>query len=142
MTRYVMLARSQGKLYTQRAMAKRECDDSHRWVFVENTAPETESLVRKWLTQRLDGFYCDLQIMYTPHMRLHSAIQARTHIVLQNTPPFAALAKGDEAVTVDAHGMEPVDVAKAIIEATGLNPHLSVYGWPFCLDDVKGDAVR
>ena len=141
MMRYTMPTRSQGALYAQRAMAKMERDDSHRWVFVENTAPETECLVRKWLTQRLDGFYCDLQIMYTPHMRLHPAIRARTHVVLQNTPPVAALAKGDEAVSVDAHGMEPVDVAKAIIKATGLNPHMSVCGWPFCLDDVDGKGV-
>lgn len=27
---------------------------------------------------------------------------------------------------------------KALIKATGLNPHLSVCGWPFCLDDVDG----
>ena len=140
MTRYTMPARSQGALYAQRAMAKRECDDAHRWVFVHSMDPETECLVRKWLLQRLDGFYCDLQIMYTPHVRLHSAMRARTHVVLQNTPPLASLAKGDEAVTVDAHGMEPADVAKAIVKATGSNPHLSVCGWPFCLDDIDGNG--
>lgn len=117
-------------------------NDVHRWIFAHSMDPETEFLVRKWLLQRLDGSYCDLQIMYTPHVRLHSATQARTHIVLQCTPPLASLAKDDEAVSVDAYGMKPVDVAKAIIEATGLNPHLSVCGWPFCLDDVKGDATR
>ena len=142
MTRYTMLARSQGALYAQRAMAKMERDDVHKWVFVHSLTSETEHLVRKWLSQRLDGFYCDLQIMYTPHTRLHSAIQARTHVVLQNTPPLATLAKGDEAVTVDAQGMEPVDVVKNLIKATGLNPHLSVCGWPICLDDVDGDGDR
>lgn len=136
MTRYTMPARSQGALYAQRALAKMECDDVHRWVFVGNMAPETEYLVRNWLFQRLDGFYCDLQVMYTPHVRLRSAMRARTHIVLQNTPPVASLAKGDEAVSVNANGMKPVDAAKAIIKATGLNPHMSVCGWPFCLDDV------
>lgn len=32
--------------------------------------------------------------------------------------------------------MNPRDAAKAIVKATGLNPHLSVCGWPFCLNDV------
>lgn len=81
-----MPARSQGNAFMQRVAARMERDDIHRWVFVENMAPETESLVRKWLRMRLDGFYCDLQVMYTPHVRLHSAIQARTHIVLHNAP--------------------------------------------------------
>lgn len=38
----------------------------------------------------------------------------------------------------DAHRVEqrPRDAVKALVEATGLSPHLSVYGWPFCLNDV------
>lgn len=44
------------------------------------------------------------------------------HIVLNNTPPLPSIARKDEA----------------LIKATGLNPHMSVCGWPFCLDDVDG----
>lgn len=75
-------------------------------------APEVECDVRKWLLQRLNGLYYDLQLMYIPHV--HSIIPARTHIVLNNA----------------------LGTVKALIKATGLNPHLSVYGWPLCLDDV------
>lgn len=114
--------------------------DIHRWVFACNTAPDVETLVRKWLTVRLDGFYCDLQGMYMPHACTRST-QARTHIVLNNTPPLHAMARTDEAVEVDARGLNARDVAKALIKATGLNPHLSVCGWPFCLDDVEGGAM-
>lgn len=135
--RYTMSACSQGKLYTQHAMAALAEKDVHRWIFVENMDPETESLVRKWLFQHLDGFYCDLQVMYTLHLRLHTAIRARTHIVLQNTPPLTTIAQDDEAVEVDARGLTPSDTAKALIKATGLNPQLSVYGWPLCLNDLK-----
>ena len=134
--RYTMSARSQGKLYMQRQRARLTEKNVHRWVFVHGMTPETEFLVRKWLSQRLDGFYCDLQVMYTPHIRLHSAIQSRTHIVLHNAPPLFSMAKDDEAVAVDAHEMKPTETVKAIIKATGLNPHLSVCGWPFCLDDL------
>lgn len=143
-----MSARSQGKSCIQRAMARMECDDVHRWVFVDGLAPEVEYAVRKWLRQRLNGFYCDLQLMYMPHLRLHlhlrSAVQARTHIVLLGPPPLHAMAKGDEAVSVDASGLNALDAVKALIEATGLNPHMFVCGWPFCLDDVddmEGGAV-
>lgn len=40
-----------------------------------------------------------------------------------------------------------LDAMKALIKATGLSPHLSVFGWPFCLvdldgvDDMKGGAM-
>ena len=129
MTRYTMPARSQGKLYTQRTMARLERDDVHRW-----------------LLQRLNAFYCELQVMYTSHVR--STSLARTHVVLNNTPLSASsTAQGDEAVEVDARGLNARDAVKALIKATGLNPHLSVRGWPFCLDDMggvndeEGDAV-
>lgn len=102
MTRYTIPARSKGKLYTQRRQARLTEKDAHRW-----------------LTTRLDNFYCDLQVMYLPHVI--GPTLARTHIVVNNTPPLHAIARTDEAVEVDA---------------TGLVPHLSVYGWPFCLDDV------
>lgn len=96
-TRYTMPARSQGKLYMQRGTASLERDD-------------VETLVRKWLVQRLDGFYCDLQVMYTP--------------------PLHTMARTDEAVEVDARDLNALDTVKAIIKATGLNPHMSVCGWP------------
>lgn len=125
---------SQGKLYAQRLQAER---DTHRWVFVRNLTPEVECDVRKWLLQRLNGFYCDLQVMYTPHV--DSVVRARTHIVLlNNTPALPPMARDDEAVEVNARGLNARDAAKALIKATGLNPHLSVCGWPFCLDDLSG----
>ena len=121
MTLYTMSARLAGK-------------DARRWVFAYNMAPDVETPVRKWLSQRLDNFYCDLQVMYTPHVI--GPTLARTHIVLNNTPPLHAMARTDEARVVDARGLTPRDAAKAIIKATGLNPHMSVCGWPFCLDDL------
>lgn len=45
--RYTMPARSQGNLYMQRAMAR----------LAEKDIP-------RWLITRLDGPYCDLQVMY------------------------------------------------------------------------------
>lgn len=47
--RYTMPARSQGEPYAQRAAARLEREAVHRR-----------------LCQRLDGFYCELQAMYTP----------------------------------------------------------------------------
>lgn len=135
-TRYTMSARSQGKLYAQRQLARLVEKDVHRWVFAYNMAPDVETLVRKWLTTRLVGFYCDLQVMYMP-LVVGPAL-ARTHIVLNNTPPLHTVARNDEVVEVDARG-RPLDVVKALIKATGLNPHMSVCGWPFCLDDM-GDV--
>ena len=131
--RYTIRARSQGKLYMQRRVAEK---DVHRWVFACNMAPDVETLVRKWLTTRLDGFYCDLQVMYMPHVI--GPVLARTHIVLNNTPPLHTMARTDEAVEVDARGLNAREAVKALVKATGLNPHLSVCGWPFCLDDVDG----
>lgn len=106
------------------------------------TSPKKTFTVRKWLVQRLDGFYCDLQVMYAPHV--HPIISARTHIVLNNTPPLPSMARNDEAVSVDGSGLNARDTVKALIKATGLSPHLSVRGWPFCLndvDDMEGGAV-
>lgn len=134
--RYTMSARSQGKLYTQRQQASLVEKDIHRWVFTHNMDPDVETLVRKWLVQRLDGFYCDLQVMYTP--RPIGPTLARTHIVLNNTPSLHEMACTDEAVEVDARGLNPRGAVKAIVKATGLNPHMSVCGWPFCLDDLEG----
>lgn len=132
--RYTIPARSQGKLYAQRTMARLERDDVHRWVFVRDLTPEVECDVRKWLLQRLNGLYCDLQLMYTPHVHLIGL--ARTHIVLNNTPLLPSMARDDEAVEVNARGLSSRDAVKALIKATGLSPHLSVCGWPFCLDDL------
>lgn len=137
MTRYTMPARSQGKLHAQRTMARLGRNDVHRWVFVRDLTPDVECAVRKWLCQRLDSFYCELQLMYTPHVR--STSLARTHIVLNNAPPLPSMARDDEAVEVDARGLNALDAVKALIKATGLNPHLSVCGWPFCLSDL-GDT--
>lgn len=136
MTRYMMPARSQGKAFMQRTAAFLERDDVHRWVFVRNLTPEVECDVRKWLLQRLNSFYCDLQLMYVPHLRLFPVVQARTHIVLNNTPPLLSMARDDEAVDANANGLNARDAAKAVIKATGLNPHLLVCGWPFCLSDL------
>lgn len=54
---------------------------------------------------------------------------ARTHIVLNNTPPLHAMSENDEVVTVDARDLNPGDAVKRLIKATG---------WPFCLDDSDG----
>lgn len=137
-TRYTIPARSQGKLYMQRRVAELAEKDAHRWVFVYNMDPDVEALVRKWLCQRLDGFYCDLQVMYMPHVV--GPVLARTHIVLNNTPPLPSIARTDEVVEVDARDLNPRGAVKAVIKATGLSPHLSVCGWPFCLNDLDGVA--
>ena len=135
MTRYTMPARSQGKLYAQRTAAARLAEkDVHRWVFAHSMDPGVEFTVRKWLYQRLNGFYCDLQAAYVPRCSL--APVARTHIVLQYPPAPTARAESDEIVPVGLQGLNARDAVKALIKATGLNPHMSVYGWPFCLDDV------
>jgi len=132
--RYTMPARSQGKLHMQRVMAELVEKDAHRWVFANHMGLDVETIVRKWLVQRLDGFYCDLQVMYIPHFT--SPTHVRTHVVLNNAPLLHAVARTDEAVEVDARDLNPRDAVKAIVKATGLSPHLSVYGWPFCLNDV------
>lgn len=137
MTRYTMPTRSQGNAFMQRTMTTLERDGVHRWVFVRNLTPEVECDVRKWLITRLNVFYCELQSMYTPHVR--STTLARTHIVLNNTPlSTSSMARDDEAVEVNARGLNARDAVKALIKATGLNPHMSVYGWPFCLDELGG----
>lgn len=124
---------------THHAMpARLDEKDVHRWVFVHNLTPDVEFSVRKWLYQHLNGFYCELQSMYTPHMR--STSLTRTHIVLNNAPPLPSMARNDEAVEVDARNLNARGTVKALIKATGLTPHMSVYGWPFCLDDVDAAA--
>lgn len=144
MTRYIMPIRSTVNAFMQRTIAAQQHDDVHRWVFVRDLAPDTEGIVRKWLVTGLNPCYCDLQVMYIPH--LAGLTQARTHIVLNNTPPLNTLASADEAVEVDARGLNTLDAVKATIKATGLNPHMSVCGWPFCLDglddaNTEGDAA-
>ena len=133
---YTMPARSQGKLHAQRATACLAKKDAHRWVFAHNLTPDVECTVRKWLSQRLNGFYCDLHDAYMSHVA--GPEQARTHIVLRFPPPPIARGERDEIVPVCLQGAEARAAVKEIIKATGLNPHLSVYGWPFCLDDLGG----
>ncbi len=48
------------------------------------------------------------------------------------------------AIPVGLQGLNARGAVKAIVEATGLNPHMSVCGWPFCLsdlDDAEGGAA-
>nr|DAO03691.1 MAG TPA: hypothetical protein [Caudoviricetes sp.] len=134
MTRYTMPARSQGALYMQRATGRLAEKDVHRWVFVHSMDPEVEFTVRKWLSQRLDGFYCDVQAAYMPRRSL--ATDAMTHIVLQYPPAPTARAESDEIIPVGLQGAGARAAVKEIIKSTGLNPHLSVCGWPFCLDEL------
>ena len=101
----------------QRVLSRREREDVRRWVFANRLDSDVETLVRKWLVQWLDGFYCGLQVMYMPHFI--GPTLARTHVVLNN-----------------ARYLNALDTVKAIVEATGLSPYLSVFGWPFCLNDV------
>ena len=133
MTRYTMRARSQGELYIQRATARLAEKDVRRWVFAHSMDPAVEFTVRKWLSQRLDGFHCDVQAAYMP--RCSPATDAMTHIVLRYPPTPTARAESDEIVPVGLQGLNAQAAVKGIIEATGLNPHLSVCGWPFCLDE-------
>lgn len=129
-------AGSQGGLHMRGETAELVGEGVHRWVFAHDVDPDVEALVRKWLVRRLDGFYCDLQVMYAP--RVVGPALARTHIVLNNAPPLASMARDDEAVEVDGLGLNARDAVKALIEATGLSPRMSVCGWPFCLDDLDG----
>lgn len=108
----------------------------HRWVFAHGMDPDVETLVREWLVQRLDGFHCDLQVMYLPHV-VGPAL-ARTHVVLNNTPPLHTMAEDDEAVEVDGRGLTPGDAVEAIVGATGLSPRTSVRGWPLRSDGADG----
>lgn len=59
------LARPQGKQHMPSTMASL-------------TEKDVETLVRKWLALRLDNFYCDLQIMYMPHV-IGPALHAMAH---------------------------------------------------------------
>lgn len=102
MTRYTMPVRSQGNLYTQRESAKNACDGIHTRVPCCTRTPDVETLVRKWLSQRLDGFRCDLQAMYTP----------------------TSTGVRDEIVSANAYGLSSTETAEAVIEATGSNPHV------------------
>lgn len=68
--RYTMPSRSQDNIYAQRTRARLAEKDVHRWVFAHNLTPEVECTVRKWLYQRLNGFYCELQAMCMPHHRV------------------------------------------------------------------------
>ena len=115
-------------------MTRLDEKDACRWVFVHNLTPGVEFTVRKWLVQHLNGFYCDVQVMYIPYAI--GPTPARTHIVLNNAPLLSSIARNDEVVEVDARGLNALDTVKATIKATGLNPHMSVCGWPFCLDEV------
>lgn len=65
-------------------------------------------------------------------------IRARPQGVLYKQRAAARLERDDEAVEVDARGSNPLDAVKALIKATGLNPHMSVCGWPFRLGDPDG----
>lgn len=120
MTRYTMRARSQGVLFIQRATARLAEKDVHRRVFAHSMDPEVEFAVRKWLSQRLNGFYCDLQAAYMPRC----------------SP--TARAESDEITPVGLQGLNSLDAVKAPIKATGLNPYPSECGWPFRLDDLGG----
>ena len=67
--RYTMSARPQGKLYMQRQQAHFFGKGVHRWVFANNIAPDVETLVRKWLTTRLDAHRVEQHPSATPTSR-------------------------------------------------------------------------
>jgi len=60
-----------------------DCDGMHTRVFAYSMAPDAETPVRKRLSQRLDGFRCDLQAMYTPNY----ASGTGTRITVRFPPP-------------------------------------------------------
>ena len=53
----------------------------------------------------------------------------------------AAGAKRDEIVPVGLQGSIFPDAVKAVIKAAGSNPHLSVRGRSFCLDDMERGTI-
>lgn len=70
--RCTMPARSQGKLHMQWRVAE----------LVYSMVPDVEALVRKWLVQWLDSFYCGLQVMFIP--RFTGSMLAGARVVLNN----------------------------------------------------------
>lgn len=108
-----------------------ERDDVHRRVFAYDMAPDVETLVRKRLSQRLDGFRCELQAVYAPNYES----SAGTRIAMQS--PMSVGVR-DEIASANAYGLSSTETAGAVMEATGSNPHPSARGRPFCLDDVDG----
>lgn len=136
MTRYTMRARSQGVLYTQRATARLAEKDVRRWVFTHSMDPESRVHCAQVAGHEAERLL--LRPAADVHPQVRSISLARTHVVLNNTPPLPSMSRNDEAVEVNARGLNARDAVKAPIEATGSNPHLSVYGWPFCLDDLGG----
>ena len=113
--RYTTPAGSQGGPRMPGGAAELVEEDVRRRVFVYGVDSDAEALVRKRLVQRLDGFHCDLRVM--------------------RIPGFAGPAR---VVLDDARDSNPRDAVKAIVEAAGLSPRLSVCGRPFCLDGVDG----
>lgn len=118
--RYTTPARSQGEPHMRRGSAELVEKDVHRWAFVYGT----------------DGFHCDLRVVRIP--RFTGPTRVGTHVVPDDAPPLHAIARTDEAVGVDARDSNPRDAVKAIVEATGPSPRLSVCGRPFCLNDADG----
>ena len=132
--RYTTPAGSQGELHMQGGVAELVEEDVRGRVFVCSVDSDVEGLVRERLVQRLDDFCCDLRVMRIP--RFTGPARVGTHVVLNDAPPLHAIARTDEVVEVDARDSNPRDAVKAIVEATGLSPHPSVRGRPFCLNDV------
>ena len=38
---------------------------------------------------------------------------------------------------MNAYGLNALETAKSVIKAIVLNPHMSVIGWPFCLNELE-----
>lgn len=66
-------------------------------------------------------------------------MRSRSQGALYMQRATSRLAERDEIVPVGLQGSNSRDAVKALVEATGLNPHLPVCGWPSCLDDVGGE---
>ncbi len=110
--RYTMPARSQGELHMRRRVAELVEKDVRRRVFVYSMDSDVEALVRKRLVQRLDDFYCDLQVMRIP--RFTGPARVRTHVVLNDALPLHAIARTDEVDAGDSNDVDGVNDAEGV----------------------------
>ena len=83
-------------------------------AFMQRTAAFLERDTHRWVF--VSGLTPEVECDVRKWLLLRPAGYVHT------TPALPSLARNDEALT----------------KATGLNLHMSVYGWPFCLGDLDG----
>lgn len=84
------------------------------------------------------------RIRYTMPARSQGGLRMRRRVfvygveALVRIPRFTGPARvGTHVAPNDARDSNPRDAVKAIVEATGPSPRLSVRGWPFRLNDAN-----